>query len=319
MPLDPTAQRFLDLLAAGRSSASRELDVATRRDGFRGLLHLAGGPSPAAVASTDDVIAGPGGPLRLRHYVPPSASNQPGPTLLFMHGGGFYAGSIETHDGICRALADASGCRVVAVDYRLAPEHPFPAAIEDGLAAVMALYTNAARWNIDPSRIAVGGDSVGGNLAAVICQEWRRLDQPPLAAQLLICPALDAVGDMPSRQLFAKGYYLESDMIADDFACYCPAEADRSEPRLSPLHQRDLSALPPAIIHAAEFDPFRDEALRYGELLRAAGVPATVTCHAGMIHLFHAFSRFIPLGATALAAMGRELGALVSGKSPLDR
>ena len=196
------------------------------RDGFRGLLHLAGGPSPAAVASTDDVIAGPGGPLRLRHYVPPSASNQLGPTLLFMHGGGFYAGSIETHDGICRALADASGCRVVAVNYRLAPEHPFPAAIEDGLAAVMALYTNAARWNIDPSRIAVGGNSVGGNLAAVICQEWRRLDQPPLAAQLLICPALDAVGDMPSRQLFPKGYYLESDMIADNFACYCPAEAD---------------------------------------------------------------------------------------------
>jgi len=308
MPLDPSAQRFLDLLAAGRAASASEPDVASKRENFRNLLQLAGAPGASTIASRDLAIAGPGGPMQLRIYTPPAAGAGAGPVLLFFHGGGFVAGGLDTHDSVCRTLAEASGCRVIAVDYRLAPEHPFPSAIEDGLAALTALMADPKGWDIDVSRIVIGGDSVGANLAAVICQEWRKLDGAPLAAQLLICPVLDAVGDLPSRQTFAEGYYLDAKMIADDFACYCPADIDRADPRVSPLRQSDFAGLPAAIIHAAEYDPFRDEAIRYGEMLRRAGVPAAVTCHQGMIHQFYAFSRLIPKGASALAAMGRELG-----------
>jgi len=312
MPLDPSAQRFLDLLAAGRSANAGNLDVATRRENFRGLLQLAGGAAPSSIVSRDDVIAAPGGPLRLRLYTPPITAAEAGPAMLFLHGGGFCAGNLETHDGLCRVLAEASGCRIVAADYRLAPEHPFPAAIEDGLAALQALMASPKNWNIDGARLAIGGDSVGANLAAVICQEWRHLGHARLAAQLLICPALDAVGDWPSRRLFAKGYYLESQMIAEDFAWYCPAGSDRADARISPLRQHDFFGLPTTIIHAAECDPFRDEAFRYGDLLGRAGVPVRLTCHEGMFHLFYAFSRLIPKGGPALAAMGRELGEVLA-------
>jgi acetyl esterase/lipase len=311
MPLDPSAQRFLDLLAAGRTASPDTPDIAAQRANFRSLLQLAGASGPATVTTRDDVIDGPGGPLRLRLYTPAEPSG-PGPGLLFFHGGGFVAGSLDTHDAICRILADVSGCRVVSVDYRLAPEHRFPAAIEDGLAALTALTADPEKWSIDRSRLAVGGDSVGGGLAAVICQEWRKRGKAPVAAQLLICPVLDAVGDSPSRQLFAKGHYLEADMIASDFANYCPASVDRNDPRLSPLRQSDFSGLPPAIIHAVEFDPFRDEAIQYGERLRQAGIAATVTCHPGMLHQFYAFSRLIPKGGTALTAIGQELREFLS-------
>jgi acetyl esterase len=308
MAVDPSVQKLLDLLAGGRSASSADQNVAAQRDKFRGLLKLAGDPAPPTVESRDDVITGPGGPLRLRLYKPQSASAAAGPGLLFLHGGGFYAGDLDTHDGVCRVLAEASGCRIITVDYRLAPEHPFPAAIEDGVAALMALQANPGQWTIDASRLAIGGDSVGANLAAVICQHWRDLGQAPLVAQLLVCPALDAAGDLPSRRLFAKGYYLESNMIAEDFARYCPSDMERTDPRISPLRQSDFARLPPAVIHAAEYDPFRDEAVRYGELLRRAGVPAAVTIHPGMVHLFYAFSRFIPKGRVALEVIGRELG-----------
>jgi acetyl esterase/lipase len=312
MPLDPSAQRFLDLLAAGRAAGAGKPDLATQRESFRSLLQLAGAPGPATVASRDEAIAGPGGSLRLRLYTPAAASGAVGAGLLFFHGGGFVAGDLETHDGICRVLADASGCRVVALDYRLAPEHPFPAAVEDGLAALEALAADPNKWGIDRSRLALGGDSVGGGLAAALCQEWRKRGEAPLAAQLLICPVLDAAGDSPSRQSFAKGYYLEVDMIAADFAYYCLADQDRRDPRLSPLRQKDFSGLPPALIHAAEFDPFRDETIAYGELLRQAGIAATATCHEGMIHQFYAFSKLIPKGGAALTAIGRELGEFLS-------
>lgn len=314
MAVDPSVQKFLDLLSAGRSVSSADQDVMARRESFRSLLKLAGGPAPSTVTSRDDLIAGPGGPLRLRLYTPQSASVGVGPGLLFLHGGGFYAGDLDTHDGICRVLGDASRCRIIAVDYRLAPEHPFPSAIDDGLAVLMALRANPGKWAIDASRLAIGGDSVGGNVAAVICQQWRGLGEAPLAAQLLICPVLDAAGDLPSRRLFAKGYYLESNMIADDFARYCSSGIDQTDPRLSPLRRGDFFGLPPAIIHTAEYDPFRDEAICYGELLRQAGVPITVTTHLGMIHLFYAFSRFVPNARSALEAMGRELGEILFGR-----
>jgi len=314
MPLDPSAQRLIDLLAAGRAAGASKPDLAAQRESFRSLLQLAGAPGPATVASRDEAIDGPGGPLRLRLYTPEAASEEAGPCLLFFHGGGFVAGNLETHDGICRVLGDASGCRVAALDYRLAPEHPFPAAIEDGLAALTTLVADPNPWRIDKSQLALGGDSVGGGLAAVLCQEWRKRGEAPLAAQLLICPVLDAVGVSPSRQLFAKGYYLEADMIEADFAYYCSADADRSDLRLSPLRQKDFSGLPPALIHAAEFDPFRDEAIRYGELLRQVGIAAAVTCHDGMVHQFYAFSRLIPQGGAALTAIGRELGEFLSGR-----
>jgi acetyl esterase len=312
VPLDPSVRKFLDLLAAGQPGATAVPDVATRRANFRNLLRLATGPAPQAVDTHDDRVAGPGGPIKLRAYTPASAAAANGPALMFMHGGGFIAGDLETHDGVCRTLADASGCRVIAVDYRLAPAHRFPAAIDDGLAVLTALMADPEKWRIDLPRLAIGGDSVGANLAAVICQQWRDSGRAPLAAQLLICPALDLAGEFPSRQLFANGYYLDAKMLADDLANYRPDGISLEDPRLSPLRNANLSGLPPALIHAAEYDPFRDEAIAYGEALNKAGVVATVTLHPGMIHLFYALPKFVPQGGIALAAIGKQLGERLS-------
>ena len=306
MTLDPAAQRFLAILGAGGGSPGSVLSVAERRKNFAALLAMAGGATSDTVTTRDQSIASGQHEIPVRIYEPAGSSDKSGPALLFMHGGGFIAGSIATHDRICRSLAEHSAIRIVSVDYRLAPEHRFPAAIEDGVTVLQAVAATPARFGFDGLHLAIGGDSVGANLALHVCR--RAHGVIGIKLQFLICPVLDFASDTPSRLEFASGYYLDADMIADDVANYCPAGMARDDPRLSPLRGCDLSSFPPAIIHAADCDPFRDDAAAYAETLRAARVSAAITIHPGMIHLFYAFSKLIPRGGTLLAEMGRELG-----------
>ncbi len=303
MPLDPSARRFLDLLAAG--SAGEAAPPLMRRENLRNLLKMAGGSAPDNIESVNRTITGPDGPIRMRVYRSGAAHDGALPTLFFVHGGGFVAGDLDSHDGICRHLCGGSGWQIIALEYRLAPEHPFPAGLEDAAAALRALVATPGRWRIDMTQFAIGGDSVGANIAAVLCQQSRGI--VPVIAQWLICPVLDLAGDYPSRQEFATGFYLDAKTLADDLKNYILPGIALDDARLSPARVSDLSGLPPAFIHAAEFDPFRDEALAYAERLRDAGVAVETTVHPGMIHLFYGLSRLIPHGRVALREIGAQM------------
>lgn len=221
-----------------------------------------------------------------------------------MHGGGLVAGSIATHDAIARALANAGACRVVSLEYRLAPEHRFPAALEDSLAAIQHLAANAAEFEIDPTRLGVCGDSAGGTLAAGACQALTSSGGPRLALQLLLCPILDYSRKTQSRREFAAGYLVDEETLDHDLLYYLPAGTDPADPRISPLRALDLRGLPRTIIHTAQFDPLRDEGRDYGERLREAGVPVSTICHPGMIHLFYGLGKVIPYARTAMDRIG---------------
>ncbi|MER2263708.1 alpha/beta hydrolase [Methylobacterium oxalidis] len=304
MTLDPHACRFLEMIAIGGVS---EPTVAGRRAALRNLARLAArGAEPAE--TRDLILPGPAGPLHARLYGPPGAGSAPRPGLLFFHGGGFVAGDLDTHDGICRALAAASLCRIVSVAYRLAPEHPFPAAVEDARASLAWVAAQAPRLGIDAGRLAVGGDSAGAGLAAILGQEARE-GGPPIAAQLLLCPVLDAVGAGASRTDYASGYFLDAATIARDIEAL--GVRDPADPRLSPLRAARLAGLPRALIHTAEYDIVRDDGTAYAARLAEAGVPVRHTCHAGMIHFFYGLGPLIPAGRPALAAIGRELAEIL--------
>ena len=203
-----------------------------------------------------------------------------GPGLVYFHGGGFVAGDLDTHDALCRSLAVGAGCRVVSVDYRLAPEHRFPAAVDDAVAATADVRNRARDLAIDPDRLAVGGDSAGGTLATLTAAALGAR----VALQLLLCPVLDAEPRTASRQVFRAGYLLDAAMMARDLGDYAPAGPDPADPRLSPLRAAALAGMPRALIHTAEFDPLRDEGALYAERLAAEGVSVAHRCHAGMIH-----------------------------------
>jgi acetyl esterase/lipase len=228
------------------------------------------------------------------------------PGLVFFHGGGWVAGSLESHDGLCRRLANESGCRVIAVDYRLAPEHPFPYALEDGFAAFCHIAHNPKAFGIDPARLGIAGDSAGGTLAAAICRMARDAGAPAIAFQLLICPILDIHGESAARHELADGYFLDRQTLLRDLELYC-MDGDRRDPRLSPLLAEDISGLPPAFIHTGQFDPFGDEGEAYAAKLSDAGVAVHGRVHPGMIHYFYCMPRMIPYAHQALHLMGAEI------------
>jgi len=308
MPVERRAQRLLDMLAATGGAAAAEPSPSDRRAALRTLAQMADDASEVVGAIEQVVMPGPGGQLTLRIYSPYGASSELLPGLVFFHGGGWVAGGLDTHDGLCRRLANAAGARVGAVDYRLAPEHPFPAAFEDALAATHWVAEQAARLGIDPARLIVGGDSAGGGLAAAVCQALRGAG-PPIALQMLICPILDIADESASRRDFADGFFLTRAAMAADLRDYLPTDADASDPRLSPLQAQDLTALPPALIHTAEYDPFRDEGAAYAERLRSAGVAVEAHRHEGMIHYFYALARAIPYARTAAEQIGAQVRA----------
>ena len=308
MPLDPQAQRFLAMLAAAGAADPSQVGVGERRQRFAALMRFSE-PAVTIGGVEDRTIPGPQGLIGLRLYTPLGAHRDPLPGLVYFHGGGLVAGSLATHDAFCRALANLSGCRIVAVDYRLAPEHKFPAAVLDCYGAATWVLDHAMTVGIDPERLAVVGDSAGGTLAAVVCQMARERPGAGFALQLLLCPILDFAATTASRRALANGHLLDEATMDRDIALYVPAGFDCADPRISPLRARDLRGLPPATIHSAEFDPLRDEAAAYAERLLEAGVVVRHTCHPGMIHLFYALPGVIPYARSALQLICAELSA----------
>jgi acetyl esterase len=261
--------------------------------------------------SEDRTIPGPAGDIRVRIYTPLDSKGALLPGLVFFHGGGFVIGDLETHDDLCRCLANGSFCRVVSVDYRLAPEHPFPAAVEDAYAATRWVAEHADDFGI-AGPIAIGGDSAGGNLAAVVCQ-LAKADGPAIAFQLLVYPVTQlGRPDMPSMEENAKGYFLERESMQWFTRMYCADAAHKSDARLSPLIATDLSGLPPAYVITAGFDPLRDEGIAYAEKLDAAGVSVTHVHYPGMIHGFFSLRGLIPKAREAVAAAGAAVRAAVT-------
>ena len=208
-------------------------------------------------------------------------------------------------------LRPPTGCRLVSVDYRLAPEHKFPAAVEDAIAATDFVWRNAAALGIDPDRLIIGGDSAGATLAAVVCQHALQHARPPIAAQCLICPVLDFEEASPSREAFAENRLIDKSTLEADLADYLPADVDPADPRISPLRAAKLAGLPAAIIHTAEFDPMRDEGNAYARRLKAAGVTVEHVCHDGMVHNFHAMGAILPQAQAALQQIGAQIRRLL--------
>ena len=232
------------------------------------------------------MFAGPATNLALRLYRPRQTDNTPLPTLVFYHGGGWVVGDLDTHDHICRYLAGYAGCVVAAVDYRLAPEHKFPAAFDDACAAVRWITSQAENLNLDRQRIAVAGDSAGGNLAAAVALALRDEGDVPLKAQLLFYPALDFTADNQSLNDNAKGYMLTRAAMEQFTDWYLSKRIERTDPRASPQLASDHSGLPATLIKTAEFDPLRDAAVAYARTLTQAGVSVEHHQYDGMIHGF---------------------------------
>jgi acetyl esterase len=291
--LDPDVRRLLEILEAEGGAPMETMSAAeARRVSFDTHGRFTGEREP--VASVEDIrVPGPVGDIPLRVYRPAAAS--PAPGMVFFHGGGWVLCNLETHDTICRAIARRAGAVVVSVDYRLAPEHKFPAALDDSYAAFSWVACNAESLGIDPGRLSVGGDSAGGNLAAAVCLRARDERGPAAALQALVYPVLDLSSiDTPSYVEFADCHRLTRSLMAWFRDHYLARQEDAAHPYASPLLAAHHRGLPPALIVAAECDPLRDEGAAYAARLENAGVPVTYTCYKGMIHPFFSMSGVIP-------------------------
>jgi acetyl esterase len=308
MTVDRAARRFLDLVHAG---AGTEPSLADMRRTTEALAGFARGERKRKVETRDAMLPGGAGEIAMRIYSPASAGPRPLPGLVYFHGGGWLSGGLDSHDGVCRALADEGACRVIAVAYRLAPEHRYPAAIEDGAVAIAKITAEARGLGLDPRRIGVAGDSAGGNLAAVLCRLLRG-GPSPIALQLLLCPVLDALGRTPSRRALASGHFLEERTMERYFEYYRIAGLEPDDPSVSPLRASELRGLPPTRIHAAEYDPLRDEAKLYAERLTNEGVDARITVHQGAIHHFYGLGDAIAYAREALKAIGADIREVLS-------
>ncbi|CAN5217786.1 alpha/beta hydrolase [soil metagenome] len=306
--LDPEMQLLLKLRAL-EGPPPEDLPLSRARRAIVAGSRLVSGRRPIG-SVTDRVIEGPGGELTLRFYTPRGLTGVAS-TLFFLHGGGWMYGSLESHDGICRYLAEEAQVRVIAVDYRLAPEHPFPAGFEDAWAAYEWVIEHAKGIGVDPTRVAVGGDSAGGNFAAVIAQEAVRRGVQAPAFQLLIYPATDFTVERPSRATYSEGYYLSAKFMEQARENYLVGDEDLADRRLSPLCH-DARGVAPAYVVTAGFDPLRDEGKAYADALGDAGVPVEYVCHEGLIH---SFAHMVGLGRSAPKAMRKAAAALQRGLS----
>ena len=299
--LDPILRGLLDRMAADAMPKLWRMPPEEARATYRALGRMLE-PRDLPIGPIEDVtIPGPaGGELGLRLYTPAGAAGGALPAILYFHGGGWVLGDLDSHDALCRTLANESGARLVAVDYRLAPESRFPAAVEDCYAAACWVSGNAAELGIDPERIAIAGDSVGGNLAAVTCLLARDRNGPRFVFQMLIYPVTRMMADTPSMSDFAEGYFLEREALDCFFAHYAPG-ADPGDWRLSPLAAPSLEGLPQARIVTAGFDPLKDEGKAYAERLGRAGVRAVHIDYPSMIHGFFNMSGAVPAARAAIA------------------
>lgn len=273
---------------------------------FLDAMKSAAGVTPKLAAVDELTIPGPSGPIAARLYVP-ATTTAARPTLLYFHGGGFVMGSLDTHDALCRHICANSGVQVLSADYRLAPEHKFPAALDDALAAARWLLNNFTAINADPARLAIGGDSAGANLATTVCRSLSPLETPSFRHQSLIYPMTDLSLSRPSHAMFGEGYRLTADILRWFVASYVRASDQVSDPRISPLLADDLRNLPPALVLTAGFDPLRDEGRAYAEALERAGVACDYVCFDDMIHGFCNMPGRIARAQDALALVGQSV------------
>ena len=318
MPLDPKAQAYVDQWNAAAAAAAAadpppppldQTPVGDVRSLFKGiLLGWEGSPEPIAKVETR-AIPGPGGELPVRVYTPAEAGSGPSPVLVYFRGGGWVIGDLDTHDGICRSLANRAACVVVSVDYRSAPEHRFPAAAEDCYAATVWVAEHAGAIGGDPSRLAVGGDSAGGNLATVVALMARDRGGPQIVHQVMVYPVTNHSLDTASYLAFSEGYLLDKNLMAYFWGQYLAEDSAGDSAYASPLRAQDLSGLPPALVITAEFDPLRDEGEAYAARLREAGVPVTVSRYDGMIHAFFAMPAVLDQAQTAREEVAATLRA----------
>ena len=299
MKLDDEAAMVLDLMRKSGRPSLETLDAPAARAQADGLAEKSESDPPDGARAAARTLPGPGGPIRFRRYWPLGATAATLPTLIYYHGGGFVIGNLETHDSTCRRIANVSQCQVIAIDYRLAPEHPFPAPVDDAIAAFRHIAANAARFDTAAELLAVGGDSAGGNLAAVICQAQKEAGGAMPSFQLLIYPATDNRNESPSRRSLGDGYFLTTALMKWFFDHYAPDGIDRSDPRVSPLFAKDFAGLPPAFVLTAGFDPLRDEGRDYANRLIDAGIKVTYTNYPGTIHGFFSMTRFLKQGLRA--------------------
>ena len=303
--LDGRTQWFLQLLARSGQQPLQKLGVAKARSEFDAFQKILGG-RPAAVGQiVDRLIPGPAGPMRVRVYRPVNSVARLLPTILYFHGGGWTIGSLEAYDLPCRFFCARTGCAVVAVDYRLAPENKFPAAVDDAVAAFRWLAAEGTEFGIDPARIVVAGDSAGGTLATVVAQTVRGEARVP-CLQWLIYPATDLAGETSSHTSYADGFLLTRDDMEWFRSLYLENSSEAMDPRVSPLRAADLSGLPPALVYTAGFDPLRDEGRAYADRLHAAGVK---TVHHEFDSLIHGFVGM----RGALQAAARAMDDMVAG------
>lgn len=310
--LDPQARALLDLMAERGVPPTHTLPAAEARRAYLERRFFTQ-PDPPRVGGVKPLTsAGPGGLLPLRVYAPAGAT-RPHPVLVYFHGGGWTIGDLDTHDVVCRTLCAGSGCAVAAVDYRLAPEHRFPAAADDAHAAVRWLREAGAAAGLDATRLALGGDSAGANLAAVTAIAMRDAGEPAAKLQLLIYPATDMRAIAPSHASNGQGYLLTADTIAYFRNHYIPDPAQWSNWRASPLLAADLSRLPPALVLTAGYDPLRDEGRQYADALSAAGNRAQYVCFERQLHGFVTMGRVIDEANTALDLCGAVLARALHG------
>jgi len=303
MPLDPNARALIDQIAGMGLPAFDAMTVAEAREASAamGAFH---GDVEAVAKVEDGAIPGPAGDIPARIYTP--HGNGPFGLVVYFHGGGWVIGNLDTHDGVCRDLAHHSGCIVASIDYRLAPEHKFPAAAEDCYAATRWLAANGTA-GADPRRMAVAGDSAGGNLAAAVALMARDRGGAELRYQVLIYPVTDAACDTASCRENADGYFLTTVMMRWFWNHYLNEDADRDNPYACPLRARDVGNLPPALVITAEFDPLRDEGESYATRMSEAGVPVQLKRYEGMIHGFTGMGGALPQGKQALRQVGAAL------------
>lgn len=314
MPLDPQARALLDRIAALDAPPLHTLPVAEARQRLdEAFAALAGLPVPVARVE-DRTIPTADGPLPVRIYTPDAPV--PLPVLVWFHAGGWTVGNVETGDALCRTLARGAGCLVVSVEYRLAPEHPFPAALHDAEGAIRWLAAHVGEWGGDGTRLAVGGESAGANLATVAAMRLRDAGDAPLVAQLLAYPVTDYHRPgTPSYTAYADGYFLTRASMEWFWANYLPDGVSPTDPHVAPLRAGDVAGLPPAVVITAEYDPLRDEGEAYAERLRAAGVPTLLRRYSGMIHCFLDMTGALDRGRTARDETAATLHALFVGEA----
>ncbi len=309
--LDPHVQFVLAATRGKRQIGMIEPTINAGRARYRSEI-LATTGSPTAVGAVRDItVDGGAGPLPARHYAPPSTTEPAAPLLLFLHGGGFVIGDLDSHDEPCRLLARYGRMHVISVAYRLAPEHPFPAAIDDSVAAMRWAQRHAATLGADPGRVGIGGDSAGANLAAVASLALAREDTVP-AGQLLVYPVTDSNATGPSRALFATGFLLERRDVDAFRALYLGRDTRLAEdPRVSPIHDAKLALSPPTCLVTAGFDLLRDEGLAYGDALRLAGVRVHARCEDGLVHGFLHLTAVVPSARRAVESIAADFRALL--------